>query len=115
MDEMEMYDQRPAGSALFSTSEGFMDSIKDLDFMTDVSEDQLDKIEGGSDSGRRRVHPQGFVGGGQPIIISNDVDLKGIAIAKNGGTAVVNQNVNIFNKFIFIIPGFFQKRGGSSS
>ncbi|NEO41374.1 MAG: hypothetical protein F6J90_35650 [Moorea sp. SIOASIH] len=116
MDEMEIYNQRPAGSALFSTSEGFMDSIKDLDFMTDVSEDQLDKIEGGSDSGRRRVvDPKGFVGGGQPIIISNDVDLEGIAIAKNGGTAIVNQNVNIFNKFIIILPGFFKKRGGSSS
>ncbi len=116
---MEMYDQRPAGSALFSTSEGFMDSIKDLDFMTDVSEDQLNKIEGGDNSssgGRRksRRNPKdfnGFFGGGQPIIVSND--LKGIAIAKNGGTAIVNQNV--FNKFIFIIPGFFQKRSGSSS
>ena len=115
MDEMEISNQRPAGSGLFSTSESFMDSIKDLDFMTDVSEDQLDKIEGGSDSGRRRVNPKGFVGAGQPIIISNDVDLEGIAIAKNGGTAIVNQNVNIFNKFIIILPGFFKKRGGSSS
>jgi len=118
MDEMEIYNQRPAGSALFSTSEGFMDSIKDLDFMKDVSEDQLHKIEGGdkSSSGRRKSpsNPKdfnGFFGNGQPIIISND--LKGIAIAKNGGTAIVNQNV--FNKFIFIIPGFFQKRSGSSS
>ncbi|NES83605.1 MAG: hypothetical protein F6K63_00515 [Moorea sp. SIO1G6] len=123
MDEMEMYDQRPAGSALFSTSESFIDSIKDLDFMTDVSEDQLNKIEGGDDSsGRRRKRRPAnikdfndFFGNGQPIIISNDVNLEGIAIPKKGGTAVVNQNVNIFNKFIFIIPGFFQKRGGSSS
>ncbi|NEO73309.1 hypothetical protein [Moorena sp. SIO3H5] len=120
MDEMEMYDQRPAGSALFSTSESFMDSIKDLDFMTDVSEDQLNKIEGGdnSSSGRRKrpSNPKdfnGFFGNGQPIIV-NDVDLQGLAIAKNGGTAVVNQNVLIKQIFL-VFPGFFNKRGGSSS
>ena len=119
MDEMEIYNQRPAGSDLFSTSESFMDSIKDLDFMTDVSEDQLNKIEGGdkSSSGRRKrpSNPKdfnGFFGKGQPII--NDVDLQGLAIAKNGGTAVVNQNV-IIKQIFLVFPGFFKKRGGSSS
>ncbi|NEO11101.1 MULTISPECIES: hypothetical protein [unclassified Moorena] len=92
-----------------------MDSIKDLDFMTDVSEDQLDKIEGGSDSGRRRVvDPKGFVGGGQPIIISNDVDLQGLAIAQDGGTAVVNQNV-IIKQFFVLFPGLFKKRAGTTT
>ncbi|NEO67450.1 MAG: hypothetical protein F6J98_46725 [Moorea sp. SIO4G2] len=81
-----------------------MDSIKDLDFMTDVSEDQLDKIEGGEANGRPTViDPKDFVGAGKPIIIGNDVDLERIAIAKNGGTAIVNQNVNIFNVFIILL------------
>ncbi|NET81167.1 MAG: hypothetical protein F6J94_04120 [Moorea sp. SIO1F2] len=79
-----------------------MDSIKDLDFMTDVSEYQVDKIEGGEDNRHPRIIPKDFVGAGQPFLISNEVDLERIAIAKNGGTAIVNQNVNIFNLFIIL-------------
>ena len=114
MDEMKIYNQRPAGSALFSTSEGFMDSIKDLDFMTDVSEDNLDKIEGGQNQGQPTViDPKDFGGTGDPIIL-NDVDLQGLAIADNGGTAIVNQNV-VIKQFFLLFPGFFNKRAGTTT
>ena len=114
MDEMEIYNQRPAGSALFSTSESFMDSIKDLDFMTDVSEDQLEKIEGGQNNGQPTViDPKDFGGTGDPIIL-NEVDLQALAIADNGGTAVINQNV-IIKQIFLVFPGFFQKRAGTTT
>ncbi len=111
MDEMEIYSQRPAGSALFSTSESFMDSIKDLDFMTDVSEDKLDNIEGGQNNGQPTViDPKDLGGAGQPIIISND--LQGIAIAQDGGIAIVNQEVN---NFIIIPESLFKKLSGTTT
>lgn len=114
MDEMEIYNQRPAGSALFSTSEGFMDSIKDLDFMTDLSEDKLDKIEGGQNKVQPTViDPKDFGGAGQPIII-NEVDLQGIALAKDGGIAIVDQDV-IINQIFLVSPDFFKKRAGTTT
>ena len=115
MDEMEIDNQRPAGSGLFSTSESFMDSIKDLDFMTDVSEDKLDKIEGGQNKGHPTViDPKDLGGAGQPIIISNDVDLQGLAIAQDGGIAIVNQDV-IINQIFLVSPDFFKKRAGTTT
>ncbi|WP_424102946.1 hypothetical protein [Moorena producens] len=111
---MEIYNQRPAGSGLFSTSESFMDSIKDLDFMTDVSEDKLEKIEGGQNKGQPTViDPKDFGGAGQPIIL-NEVDLKGLAIAKDGGTAIVDQDV-IINQIFLVSPDFFKKRAGTTT
>ncbi|AOX00977.1 hypothetical protein BJP34_17365 [Moorena producens PAL-8-15-08-1] len=114
MDEMEIYNQRPAGSGLFSTSESFMDSIKDLDFMTDVSEDKLEKIEGGQNKGQPTViDPKDFGGTGEPIIL-NEVDLQGLAIAKDGGTAIVDQDV-IINQIFLVSPDFFKKRAGTTT